>query len=106
MRRSVGLALVLGAIGLGVVLRGDRKFVLGADIAALDAQGAATPGYVGASRSLIVGASKAAWVPASTAVSIAIRATRVLPEPTSPWSSRSIGVSCWRSPSISATALR
>ena len=38
--------------------------------------------------------------------SIAISATRVLPEPTSPWSRRSIGISCWRSPSISATARR
>ena len=31
---------LVGRIGLGVVLRGDRRFVLGADIAALDAQGA------------------------------------------------------------------
>ncbi len=32
----------VGRTGLGVVLRGDRKFVFGADIAALDAQGAGT----------------------------------------------------------------
>ena len=37
------------------------------------------------------GASSAAWPPASTTRSIARSATRVLPEPTSPWSSRFIG---------------
>ena len=38
-----------------------------------------------------VGASNAACAPLSTAVSIAASATSVLPEPTSPWSRRSIG---------------
>ncbi len=38
-----------------------------------------------------VGASSAAWPPESTTRSIARSATRVLPEPTSPWSSRFIG---------------
>ena len=40
-----------------------------------------------------VGASSAAWPPASTAASMARRATTVLPEPTSPCSSRCIGTS-------------
>ncbi len=40
-----------------------------------------------------VGASSAAWPPESTAASIARSATIVLPEPTSPWSSRCIGTS-------------
>ena len=38
-----------------------------------------------------VGASRAHWEPLSTAWSIASRLTMVLPEPTSPWSSRLIG---------------
>jgi hypothetical protein len=38
---------------------------------------------------------------ASAAISSAIVATNVLPEPTSPWSSRSIGWVCAISPSIS-----
>jgi hypothetical protein len=33
---------LVGRIGLGVGLVGDRKFVLGADIAALDAEGVRT----------------------------------------------------------------
>ena len=40
-----------------------------------------------------VGASSAAWPPESTTRSMARSATTVLPEPTSPWSSRFIG---WR----------
>ena len=40
-----------------------------------------------------VGASRAAWPPESTAASMARSATMVLPEPTSPWSSRCIGTS-------------
>ena len=48
-----------------------------------------------------VGASMAAWPPASTTASMARRATIVLPEPTSPWSSRCIGCSVARSSKIS-----
>ncbi len=48
-----------------------------------------------------VGASIAAWPPASTTVSMARRATIVLPEPTSPWRSRCIGCSVARSSKIS-----
>ena len=52
-----------------------------------------------------VGASSAAWPPESTTRSIARSATRVLPEPTSPWSSRFIGWGRARSSSISAADL-
>lgn len=48
-----------------------------------------------------VGASMAACPPASTTASMARRATRVLPEPTSPCSSRCIGWSVARSSKIS-----
>ena len=41
-----------------------------------------------------VGASSAAWPPASTTCSIARSASTVLPEPTSPCSSRCIGCTC------------
>ena len=53
-----------------------------------------------------VGAISAAWPPASTTSAIAISATTVLPEPTSPCSSRSIRASPARSRSISASASR
>ena len=49
-----------------------------------------------------VGAISAAWAPASIARSIAAAATTVLPLPTSPCSSRSIGAGLARSPPISA----
>ena len=48
-----------------------------------------------------VGASIAAWPPASTTASIARSATSVLPEPTSPWRRRCIGCSVARSAKIS-----
>ena len=51
-----------------------------------------------------VGAISAACVPASAARNIAISATSVLPEPTSPCSSRSIGRGEAMSASISASA--
>ncbi len=47
-----------------------------------------------------VGASRAACPPESTTVSIARSATTVLPEPTSPCSSRCIGCACSRSSSM------
>ena len=46
------------------------------------------------SASVSVGAISAAWAPFSTARSMAARATTVLPDPTSPISSRCIGRSC------------
>ena len=57
------------------------------------------------SASVSVGAMSAAWRPCSTARSIACSATTVLPEPTSPMSSRCIGRSRARSASISAIAV-
>ena len=45
----------------------------------------------------------AAWPPASTALSMASRATSVLPLPTSPWSSRSMRAGCAMSAPISAS---
>ena len=51
-----------------------------------------------------MGASSAAWAPASTARSMASIATRVLPEPTSPCSRRSMRLGAARSASISARA--
>ena len=56
------------------------------------------------SASVSVGAISAAWPPCSTARSIACSATTVLPEPTSPISSRCIGRSRARSASTSAIA--
>ena len=56
------------------------------------------------SASVSVGAISAACLPASAARSIAYRATSVLPEPTSPISSRCIGESVARSASISSKA--
>ena len=53
-----------------------------------------------------VGAISAAWPPASTTSAMANSATTVLPEPTSPCSSRSIRASPARSRSISASAWR
>ncbi len=44
----------------------------------------------------------ATWKPFSIATSAAISATIVLPEPTSPWSSRFIGCGRFMSPTISA----
>jgi hypothetical protein len=41
-----------------------------------------------------VGAMSAAWKPFSMATSMAWRATMVLPEPTSPWSRRRMGLGC------------
>ena len=55
-----------------------------------------------ASRS--VGASSAAWCSAPAATAMAIAATAVLPEPTSPWSSRIIGRAPARSVRMSASA--
>ena len=49
-----------------------------------------------------VGASSADWPPESATASIARRATTVLPEPTSPCTSRFIGTGCSRSSAISA----
>ena len=56
-----------------------------------------------ASRS--VGARSAAWRPASAAAARAHAATAVLPDPTSPWMSRSIGTGRARSPRISSSAV-
>ena len=56
------------------------------------------------SASVSVGAMKAPWWPFSTARSSVCTATTVLPEPTSPCSSRRIGVARSRSASISAMA--
>ena len=53
-----------------------------------------------------VGASSAACAPASTTESMARSATTVLPEPTSPCSSRCIGQSCAMSSAISAATAR
>ena len=53
-----------------------------------------------------VGASSAAWPPESTTRSIARSATTVLPEPTSPWSSRCIGCPAARSARISSPTAR
>ncbi len=53
-----------------------------------------------------VGASSAAWPPASTTWSMARSATTVLPEPTSPCSRRCIGCSAARSAAISAPTSR
>ena len=53
-----------------------------------------------------VGARSAAWPPESTTRSIARSATRVLPEPTSPWSRRFIGCGWARSCSIWAPTSR
>ena len=58
------------------------------------------------SASVSVGAISAAWAPDSTARSIAYSATTVLPEPTSPISSRCIGRSEAMSSSITAIAVR
>ncbi len=58
------------------------------------------------SASVSVGAISAAWAPDSTARSIAYSATTVLPEPTSPISSRCIGRSPTMSSSTAAIALR
>ncbi len=49
-----------------------------------------------------VGASSAAWRPASAAAARAHAATAVLPEPTSPWTRRSIGTGRARSSRISS----
>ena len=57
------------------------------------------------SASVSVGAMNAAWAPFSTARSMAASAIAVLPEPTSPISSRCIGRSRARSASISPMAL-
>ena len=51
-----------------------------------------------------VGASSAAWRPASAAAARAHAATAVLPEPTSPWTRRSIGTGRARSSRISSRA--
>ena len=53
-----------------------------------------------------VGAISAPWWPPCTAASNAVTATTVLPEPTSPWSSRCIGCGAARSASISAITRR
>ncbi len=55
-----------------------------------------------ASRS--VGASRAPWSPARAVAASAYAATAVLPEPTSPWRSRSIGVGRARSSRMAAIA--
>ena len=52
-----------------------------------------------------VGAMMAAWNPLSTAVSMAVRDTTVLPEPTSPWRRRLMGWGCFRSAWISCLTL-
>ena len=58
------------------------------------------------SASTSVGAISAAWLPLFAQASIAARATTVLPEPTSPWSRRAIGVVLASSPSISVSERR
>ena len=56
------------------------------------------------SASTSVGAISIAWWPAATAVSIAARATTVLPEPTSPSSSLAIGAVCPMSSNTTSSA--
>ena len=58
------------------------------------------------SASTSVGAISAAWLPLFAQARIAARATTVLPEPTSPWSRRAIGVVLASSPSISVSERR
>ncbi len=58
------------------------------------------------SASTSVGAISTAWWPSATAPIIAARATTVLPEPTSPCSSRAIGCGRPRSSSIASRAAR
>ena len=53
-----------------------------------------------------VGAMRAVWQPFSQASQAQAAATTVLPEPTSPWSRRFMGVGCFRSAPASSMARR